>query len=133
MDIDEAKRLVAGRPPLTLLADIKAALAARHGSAPQRAKLAEFAMEEIEHGLAELAKLGERFHLVQLEEEAPLPDDESEEPEPEPEPVTSRGSAVVSPAVTSRTVSSGGSTSSTAPTSSGSSVTSGGTTSGKAS
>lgn len=87
MDIDEAKQLVAGSPPTTMLPEIRADLASRHGSAPQRAMQAQVAMDEIEHGLAELAKLGERFWLTQAKEEETQGKEEEPEPFADPKPV----------------------------------------------
>ena len=72
------------------LTKIRAELAARHASAPQRAALAGNALTEIEHGLAELAKLGERFELSEPLVSATVQSKENED-EDDPTPTVSAG------------------------------------------
>lgn len=71
MDMERAQALVSGAP--LSLSEHREALAEAHAEHPQRATLADLAMQEIEAGIAKLRSLGHHFVLVQGD---PPPQDE---------------------------------------------------------
>lgn len=70
MDLDEAAKHLGAVP--VVLSEIRAKLAEWHAEHPQRALLAQHAMNDVEAGLERLAALGHRFHLVEGPAEAPV-------------------------------------------------------------
>lgn len=70
MDIEKAGADLAGAAPV--LSEIRQDLADRHWEHPQRAQLADLAMQEIEAGIAKLSALGHRFHLIEGQGAAPV-------------------------------------------------------------
>lgn len=51
---------------------LHAKLALHHAAAPQRAKLAELALREVEQAVGALARLGHVFHLTEVFETSPV-------------------------------------------------------------
>jgi hypothetical protein len=52
--------------------NLRNALANHHIEHPQRAKLAEMALDEVQSGIAKLASLGHNYHLIEGTPDAPL-------------------------------------------------------------
>ncbi len=63
MDLEEAKRHVEAAPPQYLFEELRSKLAELHAEHPQRQQLANHAMNLVEEGIAQLARLGHYFHL----------------------------------------------------------------------
>lgn len=71
MDIEHAQAIVAARPEA--VSKIRARLADHHAMEPQRAALADLHLKAIEEALAQLAGLGHRFVISELERDAAVP------------------------------------------------------------